>query len=117
MMFRGTTLWMGVISGGVSQLEDTRAFAVKEINAGQYAAHTTRNVTGAVGTMAGLEYGAVLGTILLPGVGTVAGAVLGAIVGDRLGRYVGSQAGQMLFAYRMKEGQCDGQQTQQAGEF
>jgi outer membrane lipoprotein SlyB len=116
-MFRGTPLWMGVISGGISQVEDTRALAANQISARQYAANTTRNVTGAVGLMAGVEYGAVLGTSLLPGLGTVAGAMIGAVVGDRLGRYAGTQAGQLLFANRMREGRQDGQQTQRAGEL
>jgi outer membrane lipoprotein SlyB len=97
-MFRGTTFWTGVISGGVSQFEDTRALASGRINGGQYAVHTTRNVTSAIGTMAGIEYGSILGTSILPGIGTVAGAVIGAMVGDCFGRYVGWHTGNLLFS-------------------
>jgi outer membrane lipoprotein SlyB len=46
--------------------------------------------------MAGIEYGAVLGTTIMPGVGTVVGSVVGGLLGDRLGRNVGQLAGTSL---------------------
>jgi outer membrane lipoprotein SlyB len=95
-MFRGTSLWTGLIAGGLYQLEDTKAYKNGEINKKDYAARTTTNVSSAVGIMAGVEYGAALGTAVLPGFGTIVGSVLGAVVGDRLGQFVGGQAGQWI---------------------
>jgi outer membrane lipoprotein SlyB len=62
----------------------------------EYTVHTTENVTGAIGIMAGIEYGAVLGTSIMPVVGTVVGSVVGGLLGDRLGRNVGRLAGASL---------------------
>lgn len=112
-MFRGTSFWTGVISGGVSQLQDTRALTSGQMNRGEYAANTTKNVTGAVGTMAGIEYGSILGTSIMPGVGTVAGAIIGAMAGDRLGRYVGWHTGNMLFSKESTRGINDGEESSQ----
>ena len=95
--FSKGTLWAGAISGGIAQIKDTNAYAGGKMKPNEYAAQTTTNVTGALGLMAGLEYGTVLGSSLLPGIGTVAGTILGAILGDRLGNVVGSQVGNMLF--------------------
>lgn len=100
-MFRGASLWAGIISGGLSQVEDTNHFRKGEMTTTQYAAHTTKNVTMAVGVMAGIEYGAVLGSALLPGVGTIVGSVVGGLVGDRVGRMVGMEAGNLMFNNRV----------------
>lgn len=99
-MFRGGSLWAGVISGGVSQVQNTMALANGQLKTNDYATHTTKNMTGALGVMAGIEYGAVWGSVLLPGIGTVVGSVIGGYMGDRLGRYVGLQAGNKLFGNR-----------------
>jgi outer membrane lipoprotein SlyB len=99
-MFRGTSLWAGIISGGLSQLEDTRHLRSGQMNRSQYAANTTRNVTMAVGVMAGMGYGAVLGSAVFPGIGTIVGSVIGGLVGDRVGRTVGMEAGNMIFNTR-----------------
>lgn len=109
-MFQGGSLWTGLIEGGIYQFNDTRALNNGEQNRQEYAKHTTKNVIGAVGTMAGVEYGALLGTTVMPGVGTVVGAVIGAAAGDRLGRLVGEQAGNAIFS-RMITGVNQGQTT------
>ncbi|MHB1653356.1 MAG: hypothetical protein ACYCVD_12880 [Desulfitobacteriaceae bacterium] len=96
-MFSKGTLWAGAISGGIAQIKDTNAYAGGKIKANEYAAQTTTNVAGAFGLMAGFEYGAVLGSSLLPGIGTIAGTILGGILGDRLGNVVGTQIGNVLF--------------------
>jgi outer membrane lipoprotein SlyB len=95
-MFRGGSLWGGLVSAGLSQIQDTNALKEGHINKNEYAVHTTANVTGALGVMAGIEYGAVLGTSVLPGVGTVVGSVVGGLLGDRLGRNIGQLAGVSL---------------------
>ncbi|RKP49923.1 hypothetical protein D7Z26_19030 [Cohnella endophytica] len=95
-MFQGGSLWAGLLSGGMSQFQDTRNLRQGQIGKREYTKQTVENATGAVGVMAGVEYGAVLGSAVLPGVGTVAGAMLGGVLGDRLGRMLGGQAGNML---------------------
>lgn len=95
-MFQGGSLWAGLLAGGMSQLQDTKSLQQGQMGKKQYTVQTVENVTGAVGIMAGVEYGAVLGSAVMPGVGTVAGAVLGGVLGDRIGRVVGGQAGNML---------------------
>lgn len=99
-MFQGGSLWAGLASGGISQVQDTIAYSNGKMKANEFASNTTKNITGAVGTMAGVEFGAVLGTTLFPGFGTALGAVVGGIIGDRLGRLVGVQAGNMMFNNR-----------------
>ncbi|WP_035102066.1 hypothetical protein [Aneurinibacillus terranovensis] len=96
-MFRGNSFWAGVVSGGLSQINDSRAYSNGVINRGEYAANTTCNVTSAVGVMAGVEYGAMLGSAVMPGIGTVAGAMIGGVIGDRVGRTVGTTAGSIMF--------------------
>ncbi|MFD1955766.1 hypothetical protein ACFSL6_16750 [Paenibacillus thailandensis] len=95
-MFKGGSLWGGLISGGISQLQDTRSFFNGEMEKSRYAVKTSENVTGAIGIMAGIEYGAMAGTAVLPGVGTVVGSVVGGLLGNSLGRKVGNEAGKML---------------------
>lgn len=96
-MFQGGSLWAGVVSGGVTQFQDTQNLLNGQMERTNYAVKTAGNVTGAVGVMAGIEYGALLGTSIMPGVGTVLGAAAGGLLGDRLGRAVGLQAGNILF--------------------
>lgn len=100
-MFQGGSLWGGLVSGGLSQIQDTNALKEGQINKKQYAVQTTENVTGAFGIMAGIEYGAFLGTSIMPGVGTVLGSVVGGLLGDRLGRNVGQLAGTSIVNSRM----------------
>ncbi|WP_244527551.1 glycine zipper domain-containing protein [Lihuaxuella thermophila] len=66
------------------------------MNKKEYAVQTTENVSSALGVMAGIEYGALLGSSVLPGVGTAVGSVIGGLVGDRFGRYVGKQTGHLV---------------------
>ncbi|BAU28731.1 hypothetical protein DFP93_10533 [Aneurinibacillus soli] len=103
-MFRGTSLWAGVISGSLSQWEDTRQLQSGGMSGMQYAANTTKNVGVALGVMTGIEYGAILGTAIFPGVGTVVGSVVGGLLGDRVGRTVGMQAGNLVFNNPVMEG-------------
>jgi outer membrane lipoprotein SlyB len=97
-MFNGGSMWAGVVSGGFNQMQHTRALQTGQINKQQYAVHTTTNVTGAVGIMAGIEYGAMLGTAVMPGIGTIAGSIIGGMMGDRVGRYVGQKTGHAVFS-------------------
>ena len=92
-MFSKGTLWAGAISGGIAQITGSHAYTDGKINANEYVAHTTINVSETIGLMAGLEYGAILGSSLIPGVGSVIGTILGGILGDRLGNVVGIQVG------------------------
>jgi phage tail tape-measure protein len=101
--FSGGSLWGGLISGGLSQLQDTNALKEGQIDKKTYAVQTTENVTGAFGVMAGIEYGAILGTTIMPGVGTVLGSVVGGLLGDRVGRTVGHRAGSSLINSRMMQ--------------
>lgn len=99
-MLQGGSLWAGVISGGITQFQDTQSLMKGQMEKGNYAVKTAGNVTGAMGVMAGIEYGALWGSALLPGVGTVLGAAVGGLLGDRVGRVVGQQAGNVLFNNR-----------------
>lgn len=96
-MYRGASFWSGVVSGGISQVEDMRSYLKGDLTTQDFSVHTTRNVTGAVGIMAGMEYGAVLGSAVLPGVGTIIGSIIGFMVGNRLGTYAGHQVGTIVF--------------------
>ena len=101
MRFRGTSLWAGIISGGIAQYQTTQALQKGLMSKNDYAVQTTKNVTGAAGLIAGIEYGAILGTRIMPGIGTIAGSIIGGIFGDRIGSMVGIQAGSTLFQNRM----------------
>ncbi|MDR3542139.1 MAG: hypothetical protein P4L69_14390 [Desulfosporosinus sp.] len=92
-MFNKGTLWAGAISGSLNQIKGSREYTSGKINANEYVAHTTTNVSETIGLMAGLEYGAILGSSLIPGVGSIIGTILGGILGDRLGNAVGTQVG------------------------
>jgi outer membrane lipoprotein SlyB len=110
----GGSLWGGLVSGGLSQLQDTNALKEGQIDKKTYAVQTTENVTGAFGVMAGIEYGAILGTSIMPGVGTVLGSVVGGLLGDRVGRTVGHRAGSSLINSRVmqnKQGTNQGNET------
>jgi outer membrane lipoprotein SlyB len=97
MLFNGVSVLAGVLFGGVKQFQDTRSLNQGEIQRKKYAVETTENVTGGVGVWAGVEYGGMLGTTVLPGFGTVAGAVLGGLLGARVGTAVGHTAGNAVF--------------------
>lgn len=101
MRIRGASLWAGIISGGIAQFQDTRALQNGQMSKSDYAIRTTKNVTGAVGIMAGIEYGAIIGTRIMPGIGTIAGTIIGGMIGDRLGSMVGQQAGHAIFHNRV----------------
>lgn len=97
-MFQGGSLWAGLLTGAMSQVQDTKNLRSGQLSRNEYAVQTTENVTGAVGVMAGVEYGAILGTSVFPGVGTVVGSVVGGLLGDKLGRTIGTRAGSMIFS-------------------
>jgi hypothetical protein len=96
-MFKGGSLWAGLISGAVAQVQDTVSLRNGKMAADDYAVSSTKNVTMALGTMAGVECGAIVGTAVMPGFGTMLGSIVGGVVGDRLGAMVGLQAGHLLF--------------------
>ncbi|PUA39171.1 hypothetical protein C8Z91_10740 [Paenibacillus elgii] len=112
-MFQNGSVWTGLISGGLSQIQDTNALAKGQMKTKEYAVQTVENVTGAVGVMAGVEYGAMLGSTVLPGFGTAVGAVLGGLVGSSVGRSVGHRAGDALVNNRMVQGTLQPLQPQQ----
>lgn len=103
-MFSKGTLWAGAISGGVNQIRDARNFSAGKLKEEDYVVNTTTNVTETLGLMAGLEYGAMIGSSLLPGVGSIVGTILGGILGDRLGNVVGLQVGNSLFKQERTNG-------------
>jgi outer membrane lipoprotein SlyB len=96
-MFEGISVLAGLLFGGVKQFQDTKSLNQGEIYRKKYKVETAENVTGGVGVWAGVEYGSMLGTTLLPGFGTVAGAVLGGVLGAKVGTAVGHQAGSAIF--------------------
>ncbi|MDQ0199114.1 glycine zipper domain-containing protein [Neobacillus ginsengisoli] len=96
-MFKGASLWAGLISGAMAQLKDTHAMTSGHMNKKEYAIQTSKNVTGSLGTMAGIEYGAILGSSVLPGPGTILGALIGSMVGNWIGNYAGHHAGHIVF--------------------
>lgn len=96
-MFKGASLWAGLISGAMAQLKDTHAMTSGNLNKKEYAIQTSKNVTGSVGLMAGIEYGAMLGSSILPGPGTFLGAFIGSMVGNWIGNYAGHHAGHIVF--------------------
>jgi outer membrane lipoprotein SlyB len=100
-MLQGGSLWGGLIAGGINQLQDTISLTKGQMEKKDFAVKTTGNVTGAFGVMAGIEYGAILGTSILPGVGTVIGSVAGALLGNSLGQTLGVQAGNALVNNRL----------------
>ncbi|MBN2909995.1 hypothetical protein JQC72_10760 [Polycladomyces sp. WAk] len=96
-MLRSSSVWAGVIAGGLSQWKDTRAYKHGEMRKADYKVHTVGNITGAAGLAAGIEYGALLGTMVIPGIGTVLGSILGGLAGDKFGRYLGEGAASAVF--------------------
>jgi outer membrane lipoprotein SlyB len=96
-MFEGISVLAGLLFGGARQYQDTRSLNQGEIRRKEYAVETTENVTGGLGVWAGVEYGGMLGTTVLPGFGTVAGAVLGGLLGAKVGTTIGHQAGSAVF--------------------
>jgi outer membrane lipoprotein SlyB len=96
-MFEGISVLAGLLFGGVKQFQDTKSLNQGEIQRKKYGVETTENVTGGVGVWAGVEYGGMLGTSILPGFGTVAGAVLGGLLGAKVGTTVGHQVGSAVF--------------------
>lgn len=90
-------LWAGVLTGAITQVTDTIAYLKGKLKKEDYLLNTAENVTSAIGVIAGIEYGAILGTTILPGVGTAVGSVLGGFVGDRVGRYVGQKTGKIVY--------------------
>jgi outer membrane lipoprotein SlyB len=95
-MFKGAPFWSGILSGGISQIEDVRSYMKGEIDRKDLTVYTMRNITGAVGIMAGMEYGALVGTMVFPGIGTFVGSVVGYIVGNRIGSTIGYKTGDFL---------------------
>jgi outer membrane lipoprotein SlyB len=95
-MFKGAPLWSGILSGGISQIEDVRSYMKGEIDRKDFTVYTMRNITGAVGIMAGMEYGALVGTMVFPGIGTFVGSLIGYMVGNRIGSTIGYKTGDFL---------------------
>jgi phage tail tape-measure protein len=96
-IFRGGSLWAGVLTGAITQITDTIALMNGKIKKDDYAVQTAENVSSALGVMAGIEYGAMLGSAVLPGIGTAVGSMVGGLVGDRVGRFVGNKTGNMVY--------------------
>ncbi|WP_282936280.1 hypothetical protein [Paenibacillus sp. RC67] len=92
-MLQGGSLWGGLIAGSLSEINDIKSLSNGQLNKKDFAVKTTGNVTGALGVMAGIEYGAIVGTSIFPGVGTVIGSAVGGIMGNMLGQTIGVKAG------------------------
>lgn len=65
------------------------------------------NVSSALGVMAGIEYGAALGSTVLPGIGTAVGSVVGGLLGDRVGRFIGQQTGKIVYNQQIVKVKAD----------
>ena len=102
-MYNGVPFWSGVISSGLAQVDDTIALSRGQLDTKNYAIHTTSNVTCGIGIMAGLEYGAIIGSVILPGIGTIVGSILLGIAGSRIGYSVGYKTGELLFDHCVKK--------------
>ena len=85
----------------MAQLKDTHSMTSGEMDKKEYAMQTSKNVSGSIGVMAGLEYGAILGSSILPGPGTIIGALIGSIVGNRIGNFTGYHVGNIVFNNQM----------------
>jgi phage tail tape-measure protein len=96
-IFRGGSFWAGVLTGAITQFTDTLALMNGRLNKDEYDVSTAENISSALGVMAGIEYGAMLGSTVLPGIGTAVGSVIGGLVGDRVGRFVGNKTGSMVY--------------------
>jgi hypothetical protein len=88
--------WSGIVSGGVAQIQDTLSLSKGKMKAGDYAVRTTSNITGGLGIFAGMEYGALAGSAILPGAGTIIGTIAGAMLGSRFGQAAGYHAGKFI---------------------
>ena len=56
-MIKAGSIWAGVISGAIGQLEDTKAMTSGQMNKKEYAVNTTKNITGGVGLWLELNMG------------------------------------------------------------
>jgi len=99
-MFSKGTLLAGAISGGINQVKGSRKYTRGKISENEYVAHTTINISETIGLMAGFEYGAILGSALIPGVGSIIGTIVGGLLGNRLGNVVGIQVGSAFTNYK-----------------
>ena len=103
--FNNGTIWVGIIAGGMAQSKTTSAFQNGLLTRSEYAAYTTKNITGTLGLMTGIEYGALIGTTLLPGAGTVLGTIIGGVLGNGLGNTIGLELGYRFFNNQIKKQQ------------
>lgn len=90
-------LWAGVISGVIKQVADTVALYNGQIDKHEYAVSTLTNISSSLGIIAGIEYGAAVGTMVFPGVGTAVGSIMGGILGDVAGRHLGQTTGGLFY--------------------
>ncbi len=90
------TIWTGAIFGALTQVSDTIKYMKGNINRREYSINTFGNVVSSLGLMAGIEYGAIIGSVVFPGAGTVAGSILGGFIGDYFGRHVGHHTGNII---------------------
>jgi outer membrane lipoprotein SlyB len=94
-LHRGT-VWAGVFAGAITQISDTLQYLNGKSNKKDYTIHTIGNVVSSLGVMAGIEYGALIGTAVFPGAGTVTGSILGGVIGEYLGRSIGHHTGNIV---------------------
>jgi len=73
---------------GVDVLKDLMRFADGGLSGDELAVRTGANVVKGTTAWAGMEGGALLGSMLLPGPGTIAGAILGGLIGGGFGAAV-----------------------------
>ena len=77
----GSNVPAGMVSFGVATYGSVVDFAQGKIDASELAYDLGNGAIGVSGSMIGSQYGAALGTMIMPGVGTVAGGLVGGMVG------------------------------------
>ncbi len=95
-MLQGGSLWAGIISGGLTQIQDTR-----NLTNGQMDKKRIRGKNGGQRNRSFRRHGRhrirrAARHFDFTGAGTIVGSIVGGLVGDRLGRVVGVQAGNAL---------------------
>ncbi|MBD1380930.1 glycine zipper domain-containing protein [Metabacillus arenae] len=86
----------GVLTGGLSQIDDTFSLIRGKMNWRQYSKATTKNIAGGCGFAAGLSFGAAIGSSVLPGIGTLFGSLIGGLLGWQIGCQLGHQIGEVI---------------------
>jgi len=96
----------GLLTGGLSQAEDTYSYLKRRMSTRKYMASTCANTLGACGFVMGLKYGAMMSSMILTGVGSLIGSIVLGIIGFRLGHNIGYSIGTSLLRVNKSEAYC-----------